>query len=161
MPSPLFLLPYRAHAPPSTSNSTDRPCRSDLHTLRSRTRREAADYGYRYCFICLLPSVTAVDGHEVYLRRKQSPAASTFTSIPTDHHEDIHTTARVQLLSFFTSFHLCTKSHHMFYTKHKLPSGCPSAATTRAHSYPESGGCGAKFNSSLSPIHFYLLTPMH
>ena len=69
MPSPLFLLPYRAHAPPSTSNSTGPAALTYTLCGRAPGARQRTPYGYRYCFICLLPSVTAVDGHGVYLRR--------------------------------------------------------------------------------------------
>ena len=93
----LFLLPHRAYAPPSISNSTGPAALAYTPCGRASGARHGTTVTATALYAFYTP-VTAVDRHEVYLRRYESPAATMTTTIT----RYIHTTAWFSTLLFST-----------------------------------------------------------
>ena len=121
MPSLLFLLPYCAYAPHPTSVTAPALPLWPTHPAVAHQARGTGPWLPLLPYMFTTPSVTAVDRHEVYLRRNESLAAMTTTIT-----RYIHTTAwfSTLLLSTCTSPYpsICFTADICFLTTiHLLP----------------------------------------
>ena len=126
MPSLLFLLPYCAYAPHPTSVTAPAlplwPNPAVAHQARG-----TGPWLPLLPYMFSTPSVTAVDRHEVYLRRYESPAATTtindaLYTLPHDFQQP-------------ASFYLYNSiSKHILHHQYLFHYDYSSVAATRAHS---------------------------
>ena len=92
----LFLLPYCACAPHPASATAPALPLWPTHPAVAHRARGTGLWLPLLPYMLTTPSVTAVDRHEVYLRRYESPAATITTA------KCIHTTAWFSILLLFT-----------------------------------------------------------
>ena len=127
MLSPLFfLLPHRAYALPSISNSTGSAALAYTPCGRASGARHGTMVTATALYAFYTP-VTAVDRHEVYLRRYESPAATitindALYTLPHDFQQP-------------ASFYLYNSiSKHILHHQYLFHYDYSSVAATRAHS---------------------------